>query len=95
MSAPVAIIVGRSVEVTGKHLPQAYIGWALSMIGFGIMSLLDSHSSTARAEGFQVLLAVGLGIIYITPQYSVQSPLAVTDNASAIALMAWFRTFGQ
>lgn len=93
--APAAIIVGRSVEVTGKYLPQTYIGWPLTMIGFGLMSLLTANSSTARGEGLQIILAVGLGFLYVTPQYAVLSPLAVSDNASALALMSWFRTFGQ
>lgn len=93
--APAATAVGRSVEVTGKYLPQAYIGWPMCMIGFGIISLLDAQSSTVRGECLQIVLAIGLGFLYVAPQFCVLAPLEVSDNASALALMSWFRTFGQ
>ncbi|KAF8313800.1 MFS general substrate transporter [Clavulina sp. PMI_390] len=94
-TAPVAVVTGISVETTGKYLPQTYLGWPLCMAGFGLLSLLDENSSTARIEGMQVILAVGLGILYVLPQFSVMAPLHVTDNASALALMSWCKMFGQ
>ncbi|KAF8313799.1 iron permease [Clavulina sp. PMI_390] len=93
--APVAVVIGRSIEITGQYLPQTYLGWPMCMLGFGLMALLNENSSTAQGEGMQVILAVGLGILYVVPQFAVMAPLPVTDNASALALMSWCRMFGQ
>lgn len=93
--APAAIVVGRSIEITGQYMPQNYIAWPLCMVAFGLMALLNSSSTTAQVECLQIPLAVGLSFLYITPQYSVLSPLSVKDNASALALMTWCRQFGQ
>jgi len=48
-----------------------------------------------RAECTQILLAMGLGILYITPQFFILGPLDVEDHAAALALMNWFQAFGQ
>lgn len=93
--APVAIVVGFTIERSGKYMPQTYIAWPLCMVGFGLMAILNSGSSLAAEESFQVVLAVGLGILYVSLQYSVLAPLSVKDNASALALEAWFRELGQ
>ena len=65
------------------------------MIGFGVISLLDSDSSVMRAECMQILLAIGLGILYVTPQFLILGTLDVDDHATALALMHWFQAFGQ
>lgn len=94
-TAPSAILVGRSVEITGKYLPQNYAGWMLCIIGFGLLSLLRSTSTLAQEECLQLLLAVGLGFLYVSPQFTVLAPMSVKDNATALALMSWSRQFGQ
>ncbi|KAF8313830.1 iron permease [Clavulina sp. PMI_390] len=93
--APAAVVVGGSVEVTGKYLPQTYLGWPMCMIGFGLMAILTENSTTAQVEGLQVILAIGLGIIYVVPQFAFLSPISVADNASALALLSWCRLVGQ
>ena len=65
------------------------------MIGFGVISLLDSDSSVIRAECMQIPLAIGLGILYVTPQFFILGPLDVDDHAAALALMNWFQALGQ
>lgn len=59
------------------------------------MSLLKYDSSIAMAEGLQVVGAAGLGLLYVAPNFAVLAPLAVEDNAHALALMSYLRTFGQ
>ncbi|KAF8314987.1 MFS general substrate transporter [Clavulina sp. PMI_390] len=93
--APVAIMVGASVASTGKYRPQMLIAWPLIVATYGILSLLRSSSSIAMGAGLQVPAAIALGLMYIIPQYPVQAPLDVRDTASALALMFWFRQFGQ
>lgn len=94
-SAPVAITIGRSIQITGSYRPQHYIGWAFCVAGFGLLSLLSSTSTLAQEECLQLVTAIGLGFLYIAPQFSVLAPLDVRDNASALALLSWCRQFGQ
>jgi hypothetical protein len=93
--APFAIITGQSIERTGHYLIQNYIGWALVMIGYGALSLLTATSSIAMGEGLQIIGAMGSGILYVAAKFSTLAPLGVEDNAHALALMAYLRTFGQ
>lgn len=95
MIAPVAILIGQSVERTGHYLIQNYIGWALVMIGYGTLSLLTANSSIAMGSGLQIIGAMGLGVLYVGPNFALLAPLAVEDNAHALALMSYLRTFGQ
>ena len=46
-------------------------------------------------QGLQVVGAVGLGILYSGPMFAILAPLKVEDNAQALALMSYLRTFGQ
>ena len=59
------------------------------------MTLLKANSSTAMTQGIQIVGAMGHGIFYNAPQYAILAPLRVEDNAQALALMAYFRIFGQ
>lgn len=93
--APFAVITGQSIERTGKYVYQNYIGWVLVIIGYAIMSLLKANSSTAMSQGLQMVGAIGLGILYSGPMFAILAPLKVEDNANALALLSYLRTFGQ
>jgi hypothetical protein len=93
--APMAIATGQSIERTGHYVIQNYIGWVLIIVGYGTMSLLTASSSIAMTQGLQVIGAMGLGIGYTGPQFAILAPLKVEDNAHALALMSYLRTFGQ
>ncbi|KAF8314215.1 MFS general substrate transporter [Clavulina sp. PMI_390] len=93
--APIAIITGQTIERTGHYRTQHYIGAALMMVGYGTMSILTAKSTIAMAEGLQIVGAIGFGMLYVGPNFAILAPLAVEDNAHALALMAYIRTFGQ
>lgn len=59
------------------------------------MTLLKANSSTAMTQGIQIVGTMGRGIFYHAPQYGILAPLRAEDNAQALALMAYFRIFGQ
>ena len=61
--APSAIVCGVIVKKTNKYRPANYVGWILIMIGFGLLSLLKADSSAGAWAGYQVITAVGVGII--------------------------------
>lgn len=61
--SPFSIICGVLVKVTNKYRPLNYVGWALSMIGCGLLTLLKADSHTSAWAGFQIVAAMGIGIV--------------------------------
>ena len=90
-----ALMTGVSVQAIGKYRPQNYIGWAFMLLAFGILTLLDEHSSRAMYLGCQILLGVGLGIVFVAPEFPILAPLPVSNNAHALAFFIFVRTFFQ
>ncbi|KAJ7097289.1 iron permease [Mycena belliarum] len=90
-----AILTGVSVQVLSKYRPQNYIGWVLIIVGFGLFSLLDEHSSKPSYIGLQIVLGVGLGIIWIGTQFPILAPLPFSNNAHALAFFTFVRCFSQ
>ncbi|KAF9062266.1 iron permease [Rhodocollybia butyracea] len=90
-----AIGSGVSTEVLGRYRPQNYIGWILTTVGFGVLSLLDEGSSAGAYIGFQILLGAGLGIVWISTQFPILAPLPYSNNAHALAFFVFVRSFAQ
>ncbi|EJU06531.1 iron permease [Dacryopinax primogenitus] len=93
--APAALVGGVSAVLTKRYVPQNWIGWILLTIGTGILSLLRVDTPTASWVGFEILTAVGLGLIWTSVKFPILAPLPVSRNASAMALFTFSRTFAQ
>ncbi|CAE6468598.1 unnamed protein product [Rhizoctonia solani] len=91
--APFAILTGVSAVVFKKYRPQNYVAWVMATIGLGLLSTIKADSSMAKSIGFQVIVGIGAGILYASTTFPVLAPLPVTLNASALALLAFIRTF--
>ncbi|KAI0759680.1 iron permease [Trametes elegans] len=90
-----AIFTGLSVQLVNRYRPQNYLGWALIIVGFGVLSLLDEKSSRAMYLGCQVPLGVGLGIVWISTQFPILAPLPFSNSAHALAFFTFVRCFAQ
>lgn len=51
------------VQVTNKYRSSNVIGWILTTVGFGLLSLLRADSSTSQWIGYQILAAAGIGML--------------------------------
>jgi hypothetical protein len=92
---PGAIIAGASLSTLGRYKPIHFIGFALMIIGFGLFSVLNAHSSTGEWTIFQAIGALGAGIILPVLLPAIQSPLTEADTALATSTWAFVRTFGM
>ncbi|KAI0326036.1 iron permease [Cubamyces sp. BRFM 1775] len=90
-----AIVGGVSVQIIKRYRPQNYIGWALMIAGFGVLSILDERSSRAEYIGCQVPLAIGLGIVWVSTQFPILAPLPFSNSAHALAFFTFIRCFAQ
>ncbi|CAL1715143.1 unnamed protein product [Somion occarium] len=93
--APFGLFAGIMVQVQGKYRPANYVGWILSIIGFGILTLLRADSTTGQWVGFQILVSAGVGMIWAASIFPVLAPLPVERTASALAFYAFVRSFAQ
>ena len=92
---PFAIIMGVSAQVLNRYRPQNYMGWMITIAGFGLLSTLTEDSSTATIVGYQIFLGVGVGIIWIGTQFPILAPLPFSNNAHALAFFTFTRVFAQ
>ncbi|KAM0749940.1 iron permease [Meredithblackwellia eburnea MCA 4105] len=93
--APAAMVAAVSIEVTGVYRGQNWMGWALTVIGLGLFTLLNSKSRPALWIGAQIPLGIGLGINFTAPQFPVLAPLHPRWAAQALALFTFVSSFGQ
>ncbi|OJT12202.1 hypothetical protein TRAPUB_11258 [Trametes pubescens] len=93
--APSAIVCGVIVKKTNKYRPSNWVGWILIMIGFGLLSTLKADSRPAAWAGYQVITAIGVGIIWASTVFPILAPVQVTRFASALAFYNFCRTFSQ
>ena len=91
----VLMLTGVSVAVTKAYRAQLWAAWACFVVSLGVMSTVDADTPLARALGFSVLVGVGAGVIYASTYYPVLAPLPVSENAHALALFAFFRSFAS
>ncbi|KAL4241388.1 MFS transporter superfamily protein [Abortiporus biennis] len=93
--SPAAFIAGTVVTTTKKYRPANIVGWILTVIGFGVLSLLRADSPTGKWVGYQIIVTIGTGIIYVCTIFPVLAPLPVSRTATALAFFAFIRTFAQ
>ncbi|KAL4246490.1 MFS transporter superfamily protein [Abortiporus biennis] len=97
---PSAVVVGGfvilgsvSVAATKRYRPQLWLGWIILTVSSGVSSTLRFDSSTSKAIAYPVLIGWGGGLLYACTYFPVLAPLPVSENAHALALFAFFRSF--
>ncbi|EMD31220.1 hypothetical protein CERSUDRAFT_100570 [Gelatoporia subvermispora B] len=75
--APVSVISGATVAALKRYRPQMWLGWVLTIIGFGLLTTVRENTSRSATLGFQSIVGVGLGMSYYTAFFPVLAPLPV------------------
>jgi hypothetical protein len=89
-----ALVAGILIRKTGKYSILIYVGWILIIIGAGLLTTLGADSSIAKAVGFQVVIGIGTGIVYIAIIFPILASMPITQTAPAMALYVFSRNFG-
>jgi hypothetical protein len=63
ITAPFAFVAGVLVTISKKYRPGNWIGWVMAIVGFGLMSTLREDASVGKWVGYQVVVAIGIGMI--------------------------------
>ncbi|KAH7908664.1 iron permease [Hygrophoropsis aurantiaca] len=92
--SPAAIAQGIIISKTGRYRLVNFVGWSLMFLGIGLLCLLHPDSSIGESIPFQLIAAVGMGLLYAT-QFSVLAPLDPKLNAQALSFLIFTRSFSQ
>jgi hypothetical protein len=92
---PFAAISGKILAKIGRYRVIHFIGSAFTLVGFGFMTMLVQNSPTSAWVCYQLLIAVGIGILSSTLLPAVQAPLDDSDTATATATWGFIRSFGM
>ncbi|KAK4450286.1 major facilitator superfamily domain-containing protein [Podospora aff. communis PSN243] len=93
--APGAMLAAIALSRWGKFKPIHFVGFGLTTLGAGLLSLLDEDTSIAEWATFQIIAALGIGIIIDTLLPAFQAPVAEADQAAATSTWGFVRAFGS
>ena len=79
---------------TGMYKPLHWAGFAITAIGCGLLSILDSGSGKAAWAGFEIIASLGTGFIMTTILPAIQASLPEIDQAKTTAFFSFMRSFG-
>lgn len=92
---PAAILVGAVVGQTGRYRWAVWLGWSLSTLGFGLLILLDAHTSVPAWIFLSAVSGLGVGLLFPSITLALQSSVPPADVAMAATLVLFFRSLGQ
>ncbi|KAJ5618171.1 Major facilitator superfamily domain general substrate transporter [Penicillium hordei] len=95
VAIPGAIIAVIILSKFGKYKALHLAGFVILTLGMGLFAHLDRFSSDAEWIVFQIIAALGSGMILNTLLPAFQAPLAESDQAAATASWAFMRSFGN
>jgi hypothetical protein len=91
---PGAMIAAISLSKWGRVKPIHFFGFAFSAVGMGITSLVDENTSIAEWAVFQIVTAIGVGMVIDTLLPAFQAPASEADQAAATSCWGFIRAFG-
>lgn len=93
--APVAVVTGILVTITGRYRWALWSGWFLTTLGIGILYLLDRDTSIVAWVFLNLVPGIGMGLLFPSMAFSIQAASTNKDLAFAVAMFSFFRAFGQ
>jgi MFS family permease len=94
-TVPCAILVGVVVAVTGRYRWALWVGWALTCLGIGLLTLLDEETSVVQWVFIQGVSGLGIGCLFPSISIAVQASVPQREVGVAATLVLFFRSLGQ
>ncbi|ROV94282.1 hypothetical protein VMCG_08649 [Cytospora schulzeri] len=89
-----AAIAGIALSVFGLYKPIHATAFGLSILGYGLFTLLDESTSKVAWAVFEIIAAGGLGMTISAVLPAILAGLSQADVASATAAFSFVKTFG-
>ncbi|KAK6537998.1 hypothetical protein TWF694_010891 [Orbilia ellipsospora] len=93
--APASVVVGIIVANTGKFRWALHAGWALTVLGIGLLYLLDVDTPTVSWIFINLVSGLGTGMLFPAMGLAIQAAAPVGDTGYAVAMFSFLRAGGQ
>ncbi|KAJ7254827.1 iron permease [Mycena rebaudengoi] len=93
--SPFAFVAGAAITISQKYRAVNWVGWCITIVGFGLISTFKYDSGTGTWVGYQLVIAVGLGLLFTSPVFPLLAPLPPNRAAAALSLFSFTRSFFQ
>ncbi|KAI5474576.1 hypothetical protein MNV49_003034 [Pseudohyphozyma bogoriensis] len=94
VSSIVVILAGQLQSRTGKYKAVVVVGFALSTVGMGLLSMLDEKTSLGEIIGFTIIVGFGQGCVVKTSMVGLQAAVPKSQMATATSFRYFFRMLG-
>ncbi|KAF3926324.1 hypothetical protein AA313_de0201265 [Arthrobotrys entomopaga] len=93
--APASVVVGIIVANTGKFRWALHAGWTLTVLGIGLLYLLDVDTPTVSWIFINLVSGLGTGMLFPSMGLAIQAAAPVGDTGYAVAMFSFLRAGGQ
>lgn len=90
-----SIIVGIACSMTGRYRWAIWTGWVLTIMGSGILYLLDVETTIVQWVFINVAVSIGTGMLFPAMTLGIQAASRQEDAGHSVAFYAFTRVFGQ
>lgn len=89
-----SIVSGWYISNSKKWRPTLWVGWGISLLGYGLMINLDSTSSLAKEVIYTLIAGLGIGCLMQTPLIGMLSAMPQKEMALVTSAMQLTRLLG-
>jgi MFS family permease len=93
--APISVITGFICAKVGRYRWALWFGWPVTILGIGLLCLLDSETSIPKWLFINLVAGVGVGTLYPTVMLAVQAAANPEYLSISVSMTPFFRVFGQ
>lgn len=87
-------VVGIGISKLRAYRPFLWAGWAVMVIGYGLMATLNASSSQVKQEVFIGIAGFGTGFLFQTPLVGLMAAMPHGDLSTTVAAMSLIRSLG-
>ncbi|KAJ6551403.1 major facilitator superfamily domain-containing protein [Mycena capillaripes] len=84
-----------TVAKMGDYRPIMRVGYTIMAIGYGLMIMLNDHTSIALQLTYPAIAGFGLGLLFIPPLLGLQAAMPVKDMPTTTTTDGLFRSLGS
>ncbi|MEU3553246.1 MFS transporter [Streptomyces fragilis] len=89
-----SVLSGQLISRTGRYRIYPILGGALSAVGMGLLSLLDTGTERVTYSAWMFVLGVGIGLVMPVLVLAVQNSVRPADLGTATSANNYFRQIG-
>ncbi|MGW1296415.1 MFS transporter [Streptomyces sp. NPDC002533] len=89
-----SVVSGQLVTRTGRYRIYPIVGSAVSVVGMGLLSLLERDTSPLAYSFYQAVLGLGIGLVMSVLVLAVQNSVRPSDLGTATSANNYFRQIG-